>query len=60
MRVKNGTWECKQCGQPLVVPPDKEVHVRVITSPDMKHGERALLVEGKEIHRCIVYNATVR
>jgi hypothetical protein len=60
VKQQTDTWECTQCGAPLVVPPDKTVQATLITSAELNHGERALLVDGTEVHRCAVHDVRAR
>jgi hypothetical protein len=36
------------------------VQATLITSAELNHGERALLVDGTEVHRCAVHDVRAR
>jgi hypothetical protein len=53
MRLRNGKYECVQCGVQLNLPPDATPLVTIKTSSG-SGAMRTITYEGKDIHSCPV------
>jgi hypothetical protein len=51
IRKVNGHWLCLRCGQLLDIAADRQP-VIVFGTPDGLESERAIVVDGKEVHTC--------
>jgi hypothetical protein len=51
IRKVNGRWMCLRCGQTLDVAADKQPVIVFKTSKGLP-SERAIVVDGKEVHVC--------
>lgn len=59
MRLRDGRYECAQCGAVLDIAPDKMPSV-AIHGASGKKNERVISVDGEEVHRCVRPNGDDR
>jgi hypothetical protein len=57
VRLVNGKWQCAYCQAELDVPEGQQP-ISMLISASGRPRERALLLNGQEIHRCEVPRAT--
>jgi hypothetical protein len=53
MRLNNGKWECLQCRAEVEIPAGKTPQ-NVTHAESGKPNERVLVVDGVEVHRCVI------
>jgi hypothetical protein len=51
IRKVNGHWVCLRCGQSLDIAADKQPAI-VFKTGNGSQSERAIVVDGKEVHVC--------
>ena len=59
MRLRNGKYECVQCGAQLDIPADVVPLVYVRTTSE-SGAIRSIVYEGKEVHSCPIGRSSTR
>jgi hypothetical protein len=59
VRLRDGRYECAQCGAALDIAPDK-VPLVTIHGASGKVNERVISIDGEEVHRCTPPNGEHR
>jgi hypothetical protein len=50
----DGRWQCAYCRTPLDIPDGSRPAREMVIATSGKKNERAIVIDGKEIHRCVI------